>query len=93
MGIVRVNKFVAASGRENDAFEFLKSVQEYISTSTGCESCLVLRGIEDSASILVIEEWASKEFHLESLQNYPKEKMTAAMELFGAPPQGSYYTK
>lgn len=93
MSIVRVNKFVAASGRGDDAFEFLKSVQEYISTSTGCESCIVLRGIEDPASILVIEEWASKEHHLESLENYPKEKMMAAMELFDAPPQGNYYTK
>jgi quinol monooxygenase YgiN len=91
MGIVRINKFVSAVDKSDELFEFLKSLIPYISKSEGCLSCEVLKDIENEMSFIVIEKWLSKEHHLQSIANFPKEEMQAAMSLFGAPPKGAYY--
>ncbi|WP_372866342.1 putative quinol monooxygenase [Pseudomonas sp.] len=91
MSITRINEFQAAEGRAQELFAFLKSLMSYISCSPGCESCEVLQSSEDENLFVVIERWQSEAFHKESLANYPKEKMAAAMPLIGALPKGAFY--
>jgi quinol monooxygenase YgiN len=91
MSIVRINEFQAADGKADDLYQFLTSLMAYISASSGCESCEVLRSDEDDARFVVIEKWDAKSSHKHSLDAYPKEKMMAAMSLIGAPPKGGFY--
>ncbi len=91
MSITRINEFQAADGKSEELFDFLKSLIPYISASEGCISCEVLRNNDNKECFTVIEKWDSIEFHKRSIENFPKEEMQAAMNLFGAPPKGSYY--
>ena len=91
MSITRINEFQAAEDKAEELFEFLNSLTPYISSSDGCLSCEVLRSTEDQGSFVVLEKWESIEFHKKSIDKFPKEKMQAAMSLFGAPPKGGYY--
>ena len=93
MSIVRINEFQSAESKQDELFEFLKSLLPYIIQSEGCISCEVLRNNEVEGSFVVIEKWQSKEFHQQSIANFPKENMQAAMSLFSAPPKGSYYSE
>ncbi|MEO1544176.1 MAG: antibiotic biosynthesis monooxygenase [Pseudomonadota bacterium] len=63
----------------------------YISGSPGCQSCVVLRKNDASDQFCVIEKWDSIEAHKASIAAFPKDKIAAAMPLFGAPPTGDYY--
>jgi quinol monooxygenase YgiN len=91
MSITRINEFQAAEGKTEELFDFLQSIVPYISSSEGCISCEVLRNSTQPKSFLVIEKWTSIESHKTSIENFPKEEMQAAMQLFGAPPKGDYY--
>lgn len=91
MRITRINEFQAADGKSEELFDFLKSLIPYISASEGCISCEVLRNNDNKEYFTVIEKWDSIEFHKRSIENFPKEEMQAAMNLFGAPPKGNYY--
>lgn len=91
MTITRINEFQSAEGKAQELFAFLKSLESYIASSPGCESCEVLQSSENERLFVVIERWQSEVFHRESLENYPKEKMAAAMALIGAPPKGGFY--
>jgi len=91
MRITRISEFQAADGKSEELFDFLKSLIPYISASEGCISCEVLRNNDNKEYFTVIEKWDSIEFHKRSIENFPKEEMQAAMNLFGAPPKGSYY--
>ena len=89
--VTRVNLFDAAPGKADELAAFLQSLVSYIANSEGCLGCEVLRGTPDDDHFAVIERWASTEAHQQSLANYPKADMQAAMPLFGQPPQGRYY--
>ncbi|WP_281558119.1 antibiotic biosynthesis monooxygenase family protein [Thalassomonas sp. RHCl1] len=91
MSITRINEFLAAEGKAEELFTFLKSLMSYISSSEGCQSCEVLQSQDDENIFVVIEKWDSEHCHKQSVENYPKEKMAAAMPLIGAPPKGSFY--
>jgi len=91
MSITRINEFQAAEGKVVELFTFLKELKEYIASSQGCESCEVLQNKDNESLFVVIEKWQSESFHQQSLANYPKEKMAAAMPLIGSPPKGGYY--
>ena len=91
MSITRINTFQAAEGKSELLFDFLLSLTPYITTSAGNISCEVLRQSDDNGRFAVIEKWESAEAHQQSLAAYPKEKMQAAMALFGAPPVGAEY--
>ncbi len=91
MSIKRINEFQAAEDKPEELFEFLKSLVPYISSSEGCSSCEVLWNDEIQASFVVLEEWDSIEAHKKSIENFPKEKIQAAMGLLVAPPKGGYY--
>lgn len=91
MTIVRINNFKAASGKEHELTEFLTALTSYISNSEGCISCELLTNEENSAKLVVIEKWQSKTHHQQSIALFPKDKMAAAMNLFGEPPTGQYY--
>ena len=91
MSITRINEFQAGEGKADELFVFLKSLIPYISSSNGCVSCEVLRGIDARDTFVVIEKWQSREAHKASVESFPKEEMQAAMSLFGAPPKGAFY--
>ncbi len=91
MAITRINKFQAAEGQCDALHTFFQGLIPYIANSAGCLSCEVLRHDEQSDQFVVIERWESKQAHLDSIANFPKEEMQAAMPLFGAPPSGDYY--
>ncbi|WDE12984.1 putative quinol monooxygenase [Thalassomonas haliotis] len=91
MSVTRINEFLAAEGKAEELFTFLKSLMSYISSSDGCESCEVLQSNDNEHIFVVIEKWNSEHSHKQSIENYPKEKMAAAMPLIGAPPKGSFY--
>lgn len=92
MSITRINEFTAAEGKSEELYEFLKSLIPYITDSEGCLGCDVLRKVGNDNEFVVIEKWASEGSHKNSVGNFPKEKMQAAMVLFGAPPTGAYYS-
>ncbi|MDK2125239.1 putative quinol monooxygenase [Parachitinimonas caeni] len=91
MSITRINEFQSAPGKEEELFLFLNSILPYIASSEGAISCEVLRHAENKSSFVVIEKWQSIEAHKQSVSQFPKEKMQAAMSLFGLPPKGAYY--
>ncbi len=91
MNITRVNQFQSAQKKEEELFKFLKSLIPYITSSEGCISCEILRSNESKDQFLVIEKWQSIEAHKKSIELFPKEEMQAAINLFGAAPNGSYY--
>jgi quinol monooxygenase YgiN len=91
MNITRINEFKATEDKEEKLFEFLNSLVPYISSCEDCLSCEVLRSHDDQSSFVVIEKWNSIESHKKSIENFPKEEMQAAMDLFGASPKGTYY--
>jgi quinol monooxygenase YgiN len=92
MTIMRVNEFTAAAGKAVELFKFLQALVPYISDANGCLSCELLRQHEKLDQFMIIERWDSIENHQLAITHYPQEKMQAAMNLFGAPPKGSYYT-
>ncbi len=87
MSITRINSFQASEGKNEQLFDLIP----HITDSTGNISCEVLRESGDNGRFAVIEKWKSAEAHQQSLAAYPKEKMQAAMALFGAPPAGTEY--
>lgn len=91
MAIFRLNEFTSAEGQSNALHLFLTSLIPYISSSEGCISCEVLTQQDDASSFVVIEKWESIECHVKSIAEFPKEKMLAAMPLFGAQPVGRYF--
>ncbi|WP_241242347.1 antibiotic biosynthesis monooxygenase family protein [Thalassotalea sp. G2M2-11] len=92
MTITRINHFHAAQGKAEALDEFLHSLVPYITASEGCLSCQVLRNEEKTDQFAVIEQWQSKDHHQQSLANFPKEDMAAAMPLFAMPPEGGYFS-
>lgn len=91
MSITRINEFQAAPDKADGLFSFLKELKDYIAACEGCESCEVLRSCADDSIFVVIEKWAGEDAHKQSLANYPKDKMAAAMSFIGAPPKGGFY--
>lgn len=89
--IVRIGEFQAVEGKSEELYEFLMSLGEYITHSKGCVSYDVLRKHESVGSFAVIERWLSVDDHRASVEQFPKEKMQAAMALFSGAPKGSYY--
>jgi len=91
MEITRINSFQAAEGKNEQLFDFLFNLMSYISASAGNLSTELLRESGENGRFAVIEKWESAEAHQQSIAAYPKEKMQAAMPLFGAPPVGTTY--
>ena len=92
MTVTRINEFQAAEGKSEELLSFLKSLNDFIIASEGCQYFEVLTSKADSDKFVVIERWLSEAHHQQSLANYPQEEMQKAMILFGAPPKGDYYT-
>ncbi|MEW6992007.1 putative quinol monooxygenase [Colwelliaceae bacterium 6441] len=91
MSIVRINEFTSAAGKSSELFEFLTSLSDHITQSEGCLSYEVLKAIDNENGFIVIEKWQSQDYHQQSIANFPKDDMQAAMSLFAAPPKGTYY--
>ena len=91
MIVTRINKFCAAPGKTDEVLEFLKSLIPYILSSKGCLACEVLQHSGEKNHFVVLEKWESIEWHKKSIENFPKEKISAAMALFAEAPEGDYY--
>ncbi|MGL1888885.1 MAG: antibiotic biosynthesis monooxygenase [Reichenbachiella sp.] len=91
MSITRINEFEAVSGKEEEMHTFLKSLIPYISNSKGCDSCEVLRLVDNTSICVVIEKWDTLDSHKKSIENFPKAEMADAMSLFAAPPKSASY--
>ncbi|QBY05603.1 antibiotic biosynthesis monooxygenase [Thalassotalea sp. HSM 43] len=91
MTITRVNHLKAADGKQQQMFNFLTELKNYIANSPGCVECQLLRNQDNDCAFVVIELWQDVESHRASLANFPQEDMQAAMSLFGEPPSGAYY--
>ena len=91
MNVTRISEFKAVDEKHEELYDFLQSLKPYISSSEGCISYEVLRHDDDQTAFIAIEKWDSKESHINSVNNFPKDQMQAAMSLFGAPPKGNYY--
>ena len=89
--VTRINHFKAAEGKAEELYQFLLSLTEYITNSEGCELYQVLRQSDNNNALVVIEKWQSTALHQQSILDYPKENMQAAMNLFAEPPSGNYY--
>lgn len=76
---------------EEKLYSFLNSVISIIEDCPGCISCKLLRGIENPASLAIIEEWESVEAHRAAASAIPPAKMAEAVALFARPPVGVYY--
>jgi quinol monooxygenase YgiN len=92
MAITRVNHFTANPDSIEELKAFLKSLIPYISNSQGCLSCRVIQRSDEASEFIVLEEWESTEAHQNSVANFPKEDMQAAISLLAGPPNGHYYT-
>ena len=90
--ITRINQFQAAEGKSDELHAFLKSLAPYITSSAGSISFETLKSASDPYAFVVIEKWMNIESHQKSVAAFPKEKMQAAMSLFGGPPKGEYYS-
>ncbi|MGJ8693094.1 MAG: putative quinol monooxygenase [Thalassotalea sp.] len=92
MTITRINEFKAAAGKAEELFNFLQSLNDFITASEGCLSFEVLKSTTDKDKFVVIEKWQSETHHQQSIANYPQEDMQNAMPLFAEPPKGHYYS-
>jgi quinol monooxygenase YgiN len=93
MSITRINHFHAKAGCEEALFNFMSQVVLKIRATTGCISCKLLKSVENSAQLAVIEEWASIEVHKAAASVIPKEQLEEVMAFFAKPPVGTYYSQ
>ena len=91
MAITRINHFEAKTGSELALYEFLQSVVSVVKECSGCIGCQLLRSIENSGNLVIIEQWDSVESHKQAANAIPPEQLKAAFALFSKPPAGMYY--
>jgi len=91
MSVTRINHFTAAPEKSEALYSFLTDLQVYITQSSGCITCEVLRQQDNNHRFVVIEKWESSECHQQSLAQFPAQQMQDAMALFGEPPHGASY--
>lgn len=91
MALVRINNFRAPDGRGDELAALIGSMVPTILASDGCLSCRLLRGRDDDAHVVVVEEWESADHHTASLKNIPPEVMQKAMPLLAEPPTGTFF--
>ncbi|PUA26405.1 MAG: hypothetical protein B0W54_21800 [Cellvibrio sp. 79] len=93
MAITRINNFEAKVGSEQKLYEFLQSVISVVKNCPGCIGCQLLRSTENSANLVIVEQWDSIEAHRNAASAIPPEQLKAAYDFFATPPSGSYYTE
>ena len=93
MAITRINHFQAKAGHEEQLFVFLKNVITIVRSCPGSISCQLVRSIEDSAQLVIIEEWENVEAHQKASAAIPPEQLQQAMTMFAKPPVGQYYRR
>ena len=91
MAITRINHFEAKAGSEQALYEFLQSVILVVKDCSGCLGCQLLRSIENTANLVIIEQWDNVESHKQAASAIPPEKLKDAFSLFAKPPAGVYY--
>jgi quinol monooxygenase YgiN len=93
MAVTRINHFEAKIGSERALYEFLQSVISIIKDCSGCLGCQLLRSIENSANLVIVENWDTVESHKQAANAIPPEKLKDAFALFAKPPVGVYYAE
>jgi quinol monooxygenase YgiN len=93
MAITRINHFEAKIGSEQALYEFLQSVISIVKDCAGCIDCQLLRSIENSANLVIIEQWDDVESHQKAASAIPPEKLKEVFALFAKPASGMYYAE
>jgi len=93
MAITRITEFQSAPGKTEKLRAFMVELLDYIRESEGCEGVQLLQQQENPSCFTVIEQWQGTEYHQRSVENYPVDKMHAAMPLFGAAPKGAFFAE
>lgn len=91
MAITRINHFEAKVGSESALYDFLQSVVSIVKECSGCLGCQLLRSIENSTNLVIIEQWDNVESHKQAANAIPPENLQAAFALIAKPPAGVYY--
>jgi quinol monooxygenase YgiN len=91
MSITRINEFKAKEGQVEALLAKLRLSVPKIRSSRGCLSCRVFQHLESPSRIVIIEEWASEEAHVEAVKAIPVAVLQETMKLVTEPPYGEPY--
>lgn len=91
MNITRINEFIAKAGKGDELQNLMQSFTEEIKSSPGCQSCQLIRSLEDPNKIIIIEVWDSKEDHQAAVENIQGDETGKVMTLLASPPRGEFF--
>lgn len=74
-----------------EATEALIESLSVLSTTKGCLSHKVFRGIEDSNRLISYEEWEKKEDHDDFLASFSQKEMEVWIGMLSKEPEDSFY--
>jgi len=69
----------------------MSDVVSRVQQAPGCISCKLLKGVDNSSQLVVIEEWISIAAHQQAASIIPREEIAKASSFFAKPPVGIYY--
>ncbi|MNJ93385.1 Antibiotic biosynthesis monooxygenase [compost metagenome] len=92
MNITRINEFVAKTELGNRLQDLLLSFVSEIKSSKGCQTCQLIRSLENPDKILIIEVWDSQEDHQAAVDNIQGDDIVRVMELLASPPKGEFFS-
>jgi len=85
-----VNRFNAQPGKEAELLATAKGWKDMILSNPDCTSFDVYTDQDSPSSVVLIEEWASKDTHQAFMVSIPEEMMTESMKLMTGMPEGTY---
>ena len=74
------------SGKEKEALDILKSIQELLRLKSSCISSSIFQSCDNSNSILYLECWKSRDVFQRHIQSDLYRRILAVMELSESPP-------
>ena len=91
MAVTRINHFESKVGADQALYEFLQNVIAIVKGCDGCIDCSLLRSVDSTESLVIIEQWSSIEAHQKAAKVIPPEQMSEVFPLLAKPPAGVYY--
>ena len=91
MSITRINHFEAAEGKSVELRDFLRGVVAVVERQAGCQSCQLLRELQEPRRIAMVEVWESVAHHQAAAKAIPPEQIAQVMPLLAVPPRGNYF--
>lgn len=91
MSIYRIGETQAKLESIEELRDFLASIMDGIRASSGCEAVQLFQSCDDPTKFTMIEVWASKESHMESVKEIPPEMIAKVRLMLAAAPRGEYF--